>query len=39
MLLIANAEAWPGFSSSVELLRAGSPCLEAMVAGFSKVEA
>lgn len=39
MLLIANAEAWPGFSTSVDLLRAGSPSLEAMVAGISKVEA
>jgi L-asparaginase len=39
MLLIANAEAWPGFSTSVELLRTGTPSLEAMVAGISKVEA
>lgn len=39
MLLIANAEAWPGFSTSVELLRAGTPSLDAMVAGISMVEA
>ncbi len=38
MLLLANAEAWPGFSTTVELLRGGSDSLEAMVAGIGKVE-
>lgn len=39
MLLIANAEAWPGFPTSVEMLKAGADSLTAMVAGISKVEA
>jgi len=39
MLLLANAEAWPGFPTSVEMLRAGTDSLTAMVAGISKVEA
>jgi N4-(beta-N-acetylglucosaminyl)-L-asparaginase len=38
MLLLANAEAWPGFETSVDLLREGRDSLEAMVAGISKVE-
>ena len=39
MLLIANAEAWPGFPTTVEMLKAGADSLTAMVAGISKVEA
>ncbi|MDR3373495.1 MAG: isoaspartyl peptidase/L-asparaginase [Ancalomicrobiaceae bacterium] len=39
MLLIANAEAWPGFSTTVDQLKAGTDSLEAMIAGISKVEA
>lgn len=38
MLLIANAEAWPGFPTSVDLLRQGRHGLDAMVAGISMVE-
>jgi L-asparaginase len=38
MLLIANAEAWPGFPTSVDLLREGRHGLDAMVAGISMVE-
>ena len=38
MLLLANAEAWPGFKTSVEKLRQGSASLDAMVAGISLVE-
>ncbi|MFD1254093.1 N(4)-(Beta-N-acetylglucosaminyl)-L-asparaginase precursor [Devosia equisanguinis] len=39
MLLLANAEAWPGFSHTVERLRAGDEGLPAMVSGISRVEA
>src|ERR1700753_3972568 len=39
MLLVANAEAWPGFPLSVEMLRAGEEPLTAMVDGISRVEA
>jgi N4-(beta-N-acetylglucosaminyl)-L-asparaginase len=39
MLLIANAEAWPGFPLSVEMLRYGTDSLTAMVAGIGRVEA
>lgn len=39
MLLVANAEAWPGFPLSVEMLKAGEDSLTAMVAGISRVEA
>jgi L-asparaginase len=39
MLLIANAEAWPGFPTTVEMLKAGADSLTAMVAGISRVEA
>ncbi|HVX72009.1 MAG: N(4)-(beta-N-acetylglucosaminyl)-L-asparaginase [Devosia sp.] len=39
MLLLANAEAWPGVPTSVEMLRAGADSLTALVAGISKVEA
>lgn len=38
MLLIANAEAWPGFATTVEMLRNGADSLSAMVAGIGKVE-
>lgn len=38
MLLLANKEAWPGFPTSVEMLRDGAISLDAMVAGISKVE-
>ncbi len=38
MLLLANAEAWPGFSHSVELLKSGHAGLPAMVEGISRVE-
>lgn len=39
MLLLANAEAWPGFPPTVEMLKAGADSLTAIVAGISKVEA
>jgi L-asparaginase len=39
MLLIANGEAWPGFQTTVDMLREGSDSLAAMVAGIGKVEA
>lgn len=39
MLLVANAEAWPGFQTTVDLVKSGSDSLAAMVAGISKVEA
>jgi L-asparaginase len=39
MLLVANAEAWPGFPTTVEQLRAGADPLTAMVEGISRVEA
>ncbi len=38
MLLLANKEAWPGFPTSVEMLRDGAISLDAMVAGIGKVE-
>ncbi|MEK1895056.1 MAG: isoaspartyl peptidase/L-asparaginase [Rhizobium sp.] len=38
MLLLANKEAWPGFPTSVEMLRDGAISLDAMVAGISRVE-
>ncbi len=39
MLLLANAEAWPGFPLTVEMLRAGADSLDAMIAGIGRVEA
>jgi N4-(beta-N-acetylglucosaminyl)-L-asparaginase len=39
MILLANAEAWPGFQTTVEMLRSGSDSLTAMVAGIGRVEA
>ncbi len=38
MLLVANAEAWPGFATTVERLREGAPSLDAMVEGIGRVE-
>lgn len=38
MLLVANAEAWPGFKTTVEQLKAGADPLTAMVEGISLVE-
>lgn len=38
MLLLANAEAWAGFATSVDLLKRGDTSLDAMVAGIAKVE-
>lgn len=38
MLLLANAEAWPGFSTTVDRLRAGQGSLDAMVEGIGLVE-
>ncbi len=38
MLLLANKEAWPGFPTTVQMLREGAVSLDAMVAGISKVE-
>jgi N4-(beta-N-acetylglucosaminyl)-L-asparaginase len=39
MLLVANAEARPGFQTTVDLLKSGGDSLAAMVAGIGKVEA
>ncbi|MDQ6434082.1 isoaspartyl peptidase/L-asparaginase [Mesorhizobium sp. LHD-90] len=39
MLLLANAEAWPGFPLAVDMLKAGADSLDAMVAGIGRVEA
>jgi len=36
--LLANAEAWPGFETTVGLLREGSSGIDAMVAGITLVE-
>lgn len=38
MLLLANSEAWPGFPTSVRMLRDGATSLDAMVAGIGMVE-
>jgi L-asparaginase len=37
-MLLANAEAWPGFDTTVAQLQAGGAGLDAMVAGIAKVE-
>lgn len=37
-MLLANAEAWPGFETTVDLLRQGQGGIDAMVAGIAKVE-
>ncbi len=38
MLLVANAEAWPGFKTAIEQLKSGIEPLTAMVEGISMVE-
>jgi N4-(beta-N-acetylglucosaminyl)-L-asparaginase len=37
-MLLANAEAWPGFETSVDLLRQGDAGIPSMVGGIAKVE-
>jgi N4-(beta-N-acetylglucosaminyl)-L-asparaginase len=37
-MLLANAEAWPGFDTTVALLKDGGAGIDAMVSGISKVE-
>lgn len=37
-MLLANAEAWPGFQTTIDLLNQGGVGIEAMVAGIAKVE-
>jgi L-asparaginase len=37
-MLLANAEAWPGFETSVDLLKQGQGSIDAMVGGIAKVE-
>lgn len=37
-MLLANAEAWPGFETTVELLRQGGAGIDAMVSGIARVE-
>jgi len=37
-MLLANAEAWPGFETTVDLLRQGGAAIDAMVDGIAKVE-
>lgn len=37
-MLLANAEAWPGFETTVELLKQGGAGIDAMVSGIAKVE-
>ena len=37
-MLLANAEAWPGFDTTVELLKQDGAGIDAMIAGISKVE-
>jgi L-asparaginase len=37
-MLLANAEAWPGFETTVELLKQGGAGIPAMVGGIAKVE-
>ncbi len=38
MILLANAEGWPGFPISVDRVRSGAGCLDALVAGIGEVE-
>lgn len=38
MILVANSEAWPGFSLAIDRLKAGVPGVEALVAGIGEVE-
>ncbi len=37
-MLLANAEAWPGFDTTVDLLKQGGAGIDSMVAGIAKVE-
>jgi L-asparaginase len=37
-MLLANAEAWPGFETTVDLLKQGDAGVDAMVAGIARVE-
>ncbi|CAN7402484.1 isoaspartyl peptidase/L-asparaginase [Massilia sp. LjRoot122] len=37
-MLLANAEAWPGFDTTVALLREGGAGIDAMVSGIARVE-
>jgi L-asparaginase len=37
-MLLANAEAWPGFGTTVELLQQGGAGIDAMVGGIARVE-
>jgi len=37
-MLLANAEAWPGFETTVDLLKGGGAGIDAMVAGIGRVE-
>ena len=37
-MLLANAEAWPGFDTTVDLLKQGGSGIDAMIAGIGKVE-
>jgi N4-(beta-N-acetylglucosaminyl)-L-asparaginase len=37
-MLLANAEAWPGFDTTVELLKQGGAGIASMVSGVAKVE-
>ncbi|USX24067.1 isoaspartyl peptidase/L-asparaginase [Oxalobacteraceae bacterium OTU3CINTB1] len=37
-MLLANAEAWPGFDTTVDLLKRDGAGIDAMIAGIAKVE-
>jgi L-asparaginase len=37
-MLLANAEAWPGFETTVDLLKQGGAGIDSMVSGIAKVE-
>ncbi|TQK11548.1 isoaspartyl peptidase/L-asparaginase [Herbaspirillum sp. SJZ107] len=37
-MLLANAEAWPGFDTTVELLKGGGAGIPSMIEGIAKVE-
>jgi L-asparaginase len=37
-MLLANAEAWPGFDTTVDLLKQGGAGIDAMVSGIARVE-
>nr|WP_315216479.1 isoaspartyl peptidase/L-asparaginase [uncultured Duganella sp.] len=37
-MLLANAEAWPGFDTTVDLLKQNGAGIDAMIAGIAKVE-